>query len=210
QNALRLVLPATQPHALEARLALQLRDRFLHGRRHFDDVRVRLLVDLGLTRVHAVHAIEELALGEIVGDGRDVPEPDSGPADRQALDLLDRGELPFRAHLEAGAAELDLAGRIVLIAPAQRLADHRDADALRPHAVLIELDGDLARFEALEIDLGHSGHLEERRADPALDELREARGIAVPRARCAQHRLLVRREAPQVDPLHVGGKLPAY
>src|SRR5690606_2541843 len=116
-------------------------------------------------------SVEEGALREVVPNRGNVPESIACRSDRERPDLLRRAELTLRADQEARPLEFDLSRRGVLIAPGERLVHLGDRDPRRTHAVLIELYGDLALSDPVELDFGDPRNLQNRWLNPPVDEL---------------------------------------
>jgi hypothetical protein len=151
-----------------------------------DDVRVLRLLDVDRDRRPAVDARDRFFFLLAVDDVRDLRQVDrraallgdDDPGELRrildlALDADDRVRLP-RVMRPAGH---------VLVRGADRVDHLVDADAERRHGIGLDLDQDLPRHAAADVDLGHPGDILERLDDRLVGE----RGQVAQRHRGREH-----------------------
>ena len=158
---------------------LQRIDALLHGGR--DHHVAGALGALDAERHHrlAVEAGEGAAVGDGVGDGAEIVQPDLAAAEqrdhgaREIVQRLGAGEgadrLVVLADLGAAAGEVD-------IGAAQALADIDGGQPRGLQPVGIERDQDLALDTADALDLGDAAHALQRALDDVVDEIGQLLG----------------------------------
>ncbi|MGY4381493.1 hypothetical protein ACVWZ3_009132 [Bradyrhizobium sp. i1.3.6] len=155
---------------------LQRVDALLHGLGHFHIAGALGSLDAERDHRLAVEAGEGAAVGDGVGDGAEIVEPDLTAAEQRdhgAGEIAQCLRARKRADRLVVLADLGAAAGDVDIGAAQALADIDRGQPHRLHPVRIERDQDLALDTADALDLGDAAHALQRALDHVVNEIGE-------------------------------------
>ena len=166
-----------------------LRGELRHGLDHrlggLDLVRARALADLQNDARCAVHRGDGVAVGGLIGNGRDLAEAHRAAALERDIDIrhrLDRGELRVGGDGELLAAVVDLTGGVEQVFRLQDLGDVGGGEAVARRALRVERDADAPLDAAGDGDGRHAVDALEGRGDHILRLLLERGEVVAEKA----------------------------
>src|SRR6266404_2403520 len=176
-------------------------DPLLHRGGHDHVARALRALDAERHHRFAVEAGEGSAVGDGVGDGAEVVEPNLAAAeqrDHRAFEFAERLGASQRADRLIVLADLGAAAGEIDIGAAQALADVDRGEPRRLQPVGVERHHNFALDAADALDLGDAAHALQRAFDDVVDEIRQLLRRLAGRNR----RVSNDRQADHVDPLN--------